>query len=60
MADAPVAGALVVPPPRLELEDAAGVADGQGTDPPVNGPGNDRFDGLVLGLADAPPVTCLS
>jgi hypothetical protein len=52
VADPPVAGPLVVPPTRLDLEDAARVADGQGADPPVNGPGDGRCGGLVLGLAD--------
>ena len=40
----------------FQLQDAAGVADGQGADPPVNGPGDDGFGGFVLGLADAAPV----
>jgi len=56
VADAPVTGPLVVPPTRRNVQHAAGIADGQGADPPVNGPGNDRCGGLVLGLADPPPV----
>ncbi|HXZ70233.1 MAG TPA: hypothetical protein VEH31_05075, partial [Streptosporangiaceae bacterium] len=56
VADAPVSGALIVPPPGLDAEHAAGVADGQGADPLVNGPGNDGSGGFVLGLADAPTV----
>ena len=56
VADAPVAGALIVPPPRVQVQDAAGVADGQGADPPVNGPGDDGCGGFVLGLADPSPV----
>ena len=56
VADAPVAGALVMPPSGLDAEDAAGVADGQGADPAGHRPGDDGFGGFVLGLADPPPV----
>jgi len=54
--DAPVAGALVVPPPRVQVQHAAGVTDRQSADPPGHGPGDDHFGGFVLGLADPPPV----
>jgi len=54
--DAPVPGALVVPPARVEVQDAAGVADRHRPDLVLGGPGHDGFGGLVLGLADPPPV----
>jgi hypothetical protein len=38
------------------VQDAAGVADGEGPDPVVGGPGHDGLGGLVLGLADPPQV----
>lgn len=52
VADPPGAGALVMPPARLDGEDAAGVAHRQGADPVAYRPGNDGLGGFVLGLAD--------
>jgi hypothetical protein len=56
VAEAPVAGALVVPPARVQVQHAAGVADRERPDPALDGPGHDGLGGLVLGLADPPPV----
>jgi hypothetical protein len=56
VADPPVSGALVVPPSRVQVQDAAGIADSQGADPPGHRPGDNGFGGFVLGLADPPPV----
>jgi hypothetical protein len=56
VAEAPVAGPLVVPPARVEVEDAAGVADRERPDLARDGPGHCGLGGLVLGLADPPPV----
>jgi hypothetical protein len=52
VADAPVAGPLVVPPARSDAQDAARVADRDGADPARGGPADHRAGGLVLGLAD--------
>jgi hypothetical protein len=54
--DPPVTGALVVPPARVQVEHAAGVADRERPHPVFDGPGHNCFGGLVLGLADPPPV----
>jgi hypothetical protein len=56
LADAPVPGPLVVPSPGFQVQDAAGVPDGQGADLLLDGPGDDGLGGLVLGLADPAPV----
>jgi hypothetical protein len=45
-----------VPPPGVEIKDAAGVADGQGADPLVDGPVDQRFGGFVQGLPGAAAV----
>jgi hypothetical protein len=58
--DAPFAGALVVPPAGVEVQDAAGVTDRERPNLALDGPGHDRSGGLVLGLADPPPVPGLS
>jgi hypothetical protein len=54
--DPPVAGALVVPPARVQVQHAAGVADRHRPDLVFHRPGHRCFGGLVLGLADPPPV----
>ena len=56
MADPPCASAVVVPPPGLRLQDAAGVADRQGADAVLNGPGDHLAGGFVLGLANPAAV----
>src|SRR5262252_8244461 len=56
MAEPPGASAVVVPPPGLELQDAAGVADRQGADAVLDGPGDHLAGGFVLGLADPAAV----
>ena len=56
VAGAPVPGALVVPPARVQVQHAAGVADRERPDPVLHRPGHHGLGGLVLGLADPPPV----
>jgi len=56
VADAPVAGPPVVPPPGGQGEDAAGVADREGAGPAGGSPAHNDLGGFVLGLADPPPV----
>jgi hypothetical protein len=45
-----------MPPAGLEVKDAAGVADRQRSGPLLYRPGDYGLGGLVLGLADPPPV----
>jgi hypothetical protein len=45
-----------MPPARVEVEDAAGVTDRHRPDLVLDGPGHHGLGGLVLGLADPPPV----
>jgi hypothetical protein len=54
--DPPVASALVVPPAGVQVQHAAGVADRERPHPVLDGPGHCGLGGLVLGLADPPPV----
>jgi hypothetical protein len=56
VADPPVAGALVVPPAGVQVQHAAGVTDRERPDLAFHCPGHHGFGGLVLGLADPPPV----
>jgi hypothetical protein len=48
--DSPVSGPLVVPPPRVQVQYAAGVADRQGANLVLDSPDDDRFCRLVLRL----------
>ncbi|GLY91196.1 hypothetical protein Airi02_091250 [Actinoallomurus iriomotensis] len=57
MSDPPIADPPVVPPPGLESENTARVPDHQCPDPARDRPVDDGFGGLVLSLADPPPVT---
>jgi hypothetical protein len=45
-----------MPPARVEVEDAAGVADRERPGPVLDGPGQHGPSGFVLGLPDPPPV----
>jgi hypothetical protein len=54
--DPPVAGALIMPPARVQVQHAAGVADRERPDLALDGPEHYGFGGLVLGLVDPPPV----
>jgi hypothetical protein len=45
-----------MPPARVQVQHAAGVTDRERPGPVFDRPGHDRFGGLVLGLADPPPV----
>jgi hypothetical protein len=47
---------LVMPPPRIQTQHPAGVADSQGPGPAGHRPADDLRGGLVLGLAHPPPV----
>jgi hypothetical protein len=46
-ADLPLPHPQVVPPAGVDVEDPAGVADGQRADPLVDGPADHRLRGLV-------------
>ena len=54
--DPPGADPLVVPPPGVQAEDAARVADGQRADLACHGPADDGPGRFVLGLPHPPPV----
>src|SRR5262252_8320029 len=56
MAEPPGASAVVVPPPGLELQDAAGSPDRQGADAVLDGPGDHLAGGFVLGLTNPAAV----
>jgi hypothetical protein len=45
-----------MPPPRVQGKDAARVADRQGADPVLHGPGDHGLGGFVVGLADSTAV----
>jgi hypothetical protein len=48
-----------VPPPRIDVEDTARVADVQHPDPLFHGPGDDGAGGFVLGLPDPASMPAL-
>jgi len=45
-----------MPPARLQVQDAARVADRQHRDPALHSPGHGGLGGFVLGLPDPPQV----
>jgi hypothetical protein len=45
-----------MPPARVQVQHAAGVADRERPDLALGGPGHSCSGGFVLGLADPPPV----
>ena len=57
--DPPSADPLVMPPPGIQTEHAARVADRQRPDLLPDGPPNDRLSSFMLGLPHPPPVTRL-
>jgi len=55
----PLPQSKIVHPTRVLVGDALGVADHQGTDPMVDGEGDNLLSCLMLGLVDAAAVAGL-
>jgi hypothetical protein len=59
VADPPGPSALVVPPPRVQAENAARVTDCHGANAVLHRPGDHLLGGFMLSLPDPPPVPSL-